>query len=101
MGKKLQIKGLDAALKAIPEEHRDEARTAILSAFENFDPENPPGQRVLQVPKGTRVCPNCGGPLDEGAVIGGQESHVPDHPRQLLLDCPACDQTFSEEAESS
>ena len=93
MRKQWKIRGLEKALEDVPIEERFKVGAEIKRAFENFDPANPPGQPVVPLEPGTRVCPTCGGPLVEFAVIAAAG---PSHPARRVLDCDACDASFSE-----
>ena len=91
--KEWDIQGLREALEKVPAEDRSRVAAEIARVFEDFDPANPPGEPVVPLAPGTRVCPNCGGELVELTVIGGEDPSIP---RSLILDCETCDAGFSE-----
>jgi hypothetical protein len=85
--RKWKIRGLERALSTVPMEERFAVGNEIRKAFEDFDPENPPGEPVLPVERGTRICPSCGGALVEGPdLCDGMR----------ILDCEACDRAYLE-----
>jgi hypothetical protein len=89
--KKWTVVGLDKALEAMAPERRAGVAAELEEMFRNFDPKNAQGERVERVDPGTRVCPRCGGPLEELALLPR-----PDGQHELILECDACDATFSE-----
>jgi hypothetical protein len=89
---KWKLVGLDRALDGVPPEERDSVAAAIQEMFRDFDPENAPGEAVIRVDPGTRVCPFCGGPLVELALLPRPDDN-PNH--ELILECDSCDGTFS------
>jgi hypothetical protein len=91
--KKWKLVGLDKALEGVPPEKRAGLAAEIQEMFQDFDPETTPGERVVRLEPGTRVCPACGGPLVELAILPRPDGQ-PD--RELVLECEACDATFSE-----
>jgi hypothetical protein len=91
--KKWKLVGLDKALEGVPPEKRAGVAAEIEEIFRDFDPENAPGEPVLRLERGTRVCPSCGGALVELAILPRPDGQ-PD--RELILECEACDATFSE-----
>lgn len=90
MKKKMKIVGLEEALKNIPEEERAEAEAAIKKVFENFDPENPPGQPIVPISANASACPRCGGKLVEDAIAHGQR----------FSRCESCDTPFSQKIDA-
>jgi hypothetical protein len=94
--KKWKLVGLDKALEGVPPEERAGVAAEIEEIVRDFDPESAPGEPVVRVDPGTRVCPRCGGPLVELALLprpDGQSN------RELILECDTCDATFSEPVE--
>ncbi|HEY6724869.1 MAG TPA: hypothetical protein VI197_12615 [Polyangiaceae bacterium] len=91
--KKWKLVGLDKVLDSVPAEERADVAAEIERMFEDFDPEHPPGEPVVRVEPGTRVCPRCGGTLVELAVLPRPDGQPE---RELVLECEACDATFSE-----
>lgn len=94
--KKWRLVGLDKALEGVPPEERASVAAEIQEMFRDFDPQNAPGEPVIRVDPGTRVCPSCGGPLVEFALLPRPDGN-PSH--ELILECDACDGTFSEPVE--
>ncbi len=94
--KKWKLVGLDDALKGVAPEERAGVAAEIEELFRDFDPANVPGERVARVDPGTRVCPLCGGPLVELALLP-RPDNSPGH--ELILECDTCDGTFSEPVE--
>jgi hypothetical protein len=91
--KKLKVVGLEKALEGLPQPERAGVAAELLEMFRDFDPENPPGEPVVRLEPGTRVCPRCSGPLTELAILPRPDGNA-DH--ELILECEACDATFSE-----
>src|ERR1043166_565104 len=91
--KTMKLVGLEKALEGVPQRERASVAAEILEMFRDFDPENPPGEPVLRLEPGTRVCPRCGGVLTELAILPRPDGN-PD--RELILECEGCDGTFSE-----
>jgi hypothetical protein len=89
----IKLIGLERALEGPPQRERAGVAAEILEMFRDFDPENPPGEPVVRLEPGTRVCPRCDGVLTELAVLPRPDGK-PD--RELVLECEACDATFSE-----
>src|SRR5262245_49324441 len=94
--KKWKIHGLEKALESIPEEERTLVAAEIEEALSDFDPDDPPGERVLPVASGTRTCPNCSGDLVE---LGSIPAMSPERAQMCLLECQSCDATFCEGGE--
>jgi hypothetical protein len=94
--KKWKLVGLDKALERVPPEERVSVAAEIQEVLRDFDPENAPGEPVIRVEPGTRVCPRCGGALEEFALLPRPDGN-PSH--ELLLECEVCDGTFSEPVE--
>jgi hypothetical protein len=80
----------------VPPEQRAGVAAELEELFADFDPENAPGEPVPRVDPGTRQCPSCGGVLVELAIIPRPDGQ-PDC--ELVLECEACDATFSEPLE--
>ncbi|GEM_PF-3539766 len=91
--KKWKLVGLDKALEGVPLEERADVAAEIQDMLQDFDPENAPGEPVIRLEPGTRVCPRCGGPLEELALLPIPD-RMPNH--ELILECDTCDGTFSE-----
>lgn len=91
MQNKWKIHGLEKALENVPEEQRASVAAQLEEQFEDFDPENEPGERVLAVPPGTRTCPSCSGTLVELGSIPNPVGQV-----FCILECQSCDATFTE-----
>ncbi len=91
--KKWKLVGLDKALEGVSPEDRASVVAEIQEVLRDFDPENAPGERVVRLDPGTRVCPSCGGPLVELALLP-RPNDDPNH--ELILECESCDGTFSE-----
>lgn len=91
--KKWKLVGLEKVLGSVPAEERAGVAAEIERMFKDFDPDSPPGERVVRVEPGTRVCPRCAGALVELAVLP-RPNGEPE--RELVLECDACDATFSE-----
>src|SRR5260221_1481119 len=89
----MKLVGLERALEGLPQRERAGVAAEISEMFRDFDPENPPGEPVVRLEPGTRVCPRCDGVLTELAVLPRPDGN-PD--RELVLECEACDATFSE-----
>ncbi len=85
--------GLDKALEGMLPEERAHAAQEIEEILRDFESENPPGEPVARVDPGTRVCPRCGGPLVELALLAHPDNRSN---RELILECDTCDATFSE-----
>lgn len=90
--KKWKLVGLDKVLESAPAKERADLAAEIADMFKDFDPENPPGEPVVRVEPGTRICPGCGGTLVELAVLPRPDGEPE---RELVLECEACDATFS------
>ena len=90
--KKWKIVGMDQALAGLPPEDRPEVAAEIQELFQDFDPQNPPGDRVLPVEPGTRICPRCGGTLLALCIEPGREESE----YLRILECEDCDAPFSE-----
>jgi hypothetical protein len=88
-----KLVGLEKALDGLPPEERAGVAAEIEEMFRDFDPENAPGEPVVRVEPGTRVCPACSGALVELAILPRPDGQ-PD--RELILECETCDATFSE-----
>jgi len=91
--KAMKLVGLEKALEGLPQRERAGVAAELLEMFRDFDPEDPPGEPVVRLEPGTRVCPRCDGVLTELAVLPRADGN-PD--RELILECEACDATFSE-----
>ena len=91
--KNWKLVGLEKALEGLPPQDRAGVAAEIKEMFQDFDPENAPGEPVLRVEPGTRICPRCGGALVELAILPRPDGQ-PD--RELVLECEACDAPFSE-----
>ena len=88
--KKPTIKFAKRALDAIPSEEQKEVRNAIEEAFEDFDPNNPPGQPVTALPAGSTTCPRCRAPLDFlGPSVEGHGGVAFE-----FAECEKCDRPF-------
>jgi hypothetical protein len=85
--------GLDKALEGVPPKERAGVAAKIEEMFQDLDSETAPGERVVRVAPGTRVCPCCCDSLVELAILPRPDGQ-PD--RELVLECDACDATFSE-----
>lgn len=94
--KKWKVVGLEKALEGVSPEDRAGVAAELEEIFRDFDPENAPGEPVLRVEPGTRVCPRCGHSLVEFALLPRPDD--PPH-HELLLECEDCDATFSEPVE--
>ena len=94
--KKLTLVIPEKALASFPEEERAAVRAQIEETFQNFDPENPPGVRLIPIPIHQRVCPTCKGVL--------QHAHTATMPEDMggetveFLDCMSCDGVFERPA---
>jgi hypothetical protein len=71
------------------------AGSDIFRQLKDFDPEEQPGERVQELPFGTRRCPTCGGALVELGLIPTPESES-----FCVLECASCDSTFCERPEA-
>ena len=91
--KKWKLVGLEKALEGLPPQERAGVAAEIQEMVQDFDPENAPGERVLRVEPGTRICPRCGGALVEFAILPRPDGQIGS---ELVLECEACDATFSE-----
>ena len=91
--KKWKLVGLEKALEGVPLHERAHVAAEIEEMFRDFDPENAPGEPVVRVEAGTRVCPRCGGTLVELAILPRPDGQAD---RELVLECETCDATFSE-----
>jgi len=89
---KIDEKSLEEVLAKHPPEDREELRKILTDMFKDFDPANPPGKRVLNLPDGTTKCPACGSKL--------QHPHVTDVMGQLMefVECDKCDQPYVRKA---
>ena len=92
MGK--AIKGLEEELSKLPEAQREEARGAMLDAFKDFDPKNPPGKRVAMLTRDQKMCPRCGGLL----MIDECTLTLPGGTVVQPAECDPCDQPYFLEA---
>ena len=89
--KSFKIHGLERALEQVPDEERATLAAEIVEELGHVDPEAPPGEPVLPLPPGTRVCPTCGGNLFElGAIPSPRGDTI------CILECESCDGTFCE-----
>ncbi|MBX3229531.1 MAG: hypothetical protein KIT84_17065 [Labilithrix sp.] len=95
-GKKWKIVGLEQALDSVPESERAALTAEIESAFTDFDPDDPPGERVIEVAPNTRTCPRCAGALEELGLVPDPASTTTRH---VILECEACDAMFCERHE--
>jgi hypothetical protein len=91
--KKWKLVGLEKALEGLPLEERAGAAAEIAEMFRDFDPDAAPGEPVVRVAPGTRVCPRCGGALEELGILPRPDGQ-PEN--EVILECEACDGTFSE-----
>jgi hypothetical protein len=89
--KPFKIHGLSNALQKVPENERATLAAEIEASLSDFDPEHAPGEPVLVVPAGTRVCPTCKGDLFELGVIPSPAGET-----VCILECETCDATFCE-----
>lgn len=80
----------DELLEKLPEEERAGVREEILDLFADFDPENPPGDVVEEIPAGTTHCPVCGTKLE--VICRNRE--VPGQDPVDFYDCGPCDRGF-------
>jgi hypothetical protein len=79
------------ALREVPDADRQVVMGEIEKAFAGLNVGDPlPGEPVLPVPTGTRVCPQCRGPLEEGPLLEMHEE------TQQVLDCAQCDRAYIE-----
>lgn len=88
--KPFKIENLDEVLAKVPPEDREALKTEIAEMFADFDPNEPPGEPVLEIPAGTTHCPKCGTRLEE--VFRNRK--VGDMPPFDLLACRPCDDDF-------
>jgi hypothetical protein len=91
--KSFKIHGLEEALAQVPEEQRAAVAAEIVEEIAHFDPATTPGERVLPLPPGTRVCPTCGDSLFELGAIPSPRGEA-----FCILECEGCDATFCEAA---
>lgn len=90
-GKKVKVVVPDELLEQFPPEEREDMKAKLVAQFENMDPDDPPGERVEQLPAGTTTCPKCGKPLSLAVAycqIQGQEPVD-------LFDCWPCDKGYA------
>lgn len=92
--KKVKVVIPPEALTNFPEEERAEIEAEIRKMFENFDPNNPPGQILERVAIDT-ACPNCGAPL---TLEGTPAMTLPNGDIVETLECIPCDRAFLREA---
>jgi hypothetical protein len=98
--KKWKVHGLEKALESVPPEERPDLLSEIESIFEDFDPENPPGEPVVELAPGTRTCPKCGADLVELTVVPAGAGPDPAGPPLLLLDCEECEVGYCQTLET-
>jgi hypothetical protein len=100
--KKPKIENMDLVLAKMPESDRPDLKKQLEKLFENFDPNNPPGRRVVHLPKDTESCPTCGGPLmDLDKKYRKPHSiTMPDGRVLDMFECEACDIPYSMDAKS-
>jgi len=88
-GKKMKVEVREGAFDSIPESEREAVMADVMKLFENFDPEDPPGQKVLFLAPGVMTCPRCDGELqEEGPAVDLGEG------KTIFRECVACDLLF-------
>ncbi len=87
-----KILNLEKALERVPADARDEMRETIEKLFEDFDPNNPPGQAVRPLSVADNDCPECGVKLRLCSTVEWEGKLV------SFLECPKCDACFEREA---
>lgn len=81
-----KVVGLEAALLNVPEADREGVRAELLEMFASFDPSQPVGEPVTELPAGAVECPECGRVLE--TIKPMPEMGL------TLLDCSNCDRAY-------
>jgi hypothetical protein len=97
--KPVKVKGLQEALKHIPEEDRAGLAEEIKKMFSNVEEVIKNSKPVEQLPTGTTKCPHCNTKL---TLYKNHTFTVPgDNKIMRVADCLKCDCTYMVEALSS
>ena len=93
MRKTMKIEVPPGVMDDVPEGEREGLMEQLRELFTNFDPENPPGEPVQELPPGATTCPACGSALTAGPTVPLDGAVL------LIYDCSSCDRVFSREAD--